>query len=330
MSSIGSRKQTKAKPMLPKAQRPASQYRFGIGEWYGKSFVALTRKERDFYASIQALPKAERPPQSCPFLSRHGNSVSCWKPGGICSLRSYEKSRTTGLVTIDSRRSTLRAICPSRFEQEQTIYGWIGETILSDSKAIAIGETPFLKRVPLMGVGERVSEREVGRIDNVLVTAGSDPLQWCPVEKQAVYFSGERMSLEFQNILSFEGEGVPFPVKNRRPDYRSSGPKRLLPQLEIKVPTLSTWGRKMAVVVDEDFFDRLGQMKEANDISNAEVVWFVVRYVENQSGFQLQPLKTFITRLRDAVEGLVAAVPVPRSEFEKVIRLRLEKIKARS
>ncbi len=83
----------------------------------------------------------------------------------------------------------------------------------------------------------------------------------------------------------------------------------------------------MAVVVDEDFFDRLGQMKETNDISNAEVVWFVVAYAESQSGFKLQPLKVFITRLKDAIDGLVAAVPVPQKEFELAIRTRLAKVK---
>jgi Restriction endonuclease NotI len=317
----------KPKTKNPVGEEPRHQRRFGIGEWYGRSFVNLTVEERRFFASIQGTPKVERPSQACPFLSRGSKVVNCWKPGGICSLRSYEKSADTDLVTVDTRGSTLRTTCPSRFEQEGIIYSWIGETILSDPNAIAIGETPFLKPVPLMGPASLVSKREVGRIDNVLITP--EPFDWCPVEKQAVYFSGEKMSLEFQSILELQGKGLPFPIKSRRPDYRSSGPKRLLPQLEIKVPTLSTWGRKLAVVVDEDFFNQLGQMKETNDISNSEVVWFVVRYVESSSGFKLQPVRIFLTRLKEAVDGLVAAIPVPRKEFEKTIRARLQKLRIR-
>ncbi|MBZ5668339.1 MAG: hypothetical protein LAO04_01235 [Acidobacteriia bacterium] len=311
-----------------KAGTKKTQWRYGIGEWYGRSFVQLTPQERQYYASIQTIPKAERAPQACPFQSKLGNIVNCGKSGGICSLRSYEKAPATGLVTIDSRRSSLRTTCPSRFEQDGTIYRWIGETLLANPDASAIGETPFLQRVPLMGPVECESKREVGRIDNVLVTPGTSPLQWAPVEKQAVYFSGEKMGLEFQNIANFEGQGFPFPIKNRRPDYRSSGPKRLLPQLEIKVPTLRTWGKKMAVVVDEDFFNQLGHMKPApaNDISNAEVVWFVVRYVEGVGGFTLGRLKTFLTTLKEAVDGLVAAIPVPQGRFEETIRAKLHKV----
>ena len=192
----------------------------------GKSFIGLTGAERRSYASIQLMPKKDRPAQPCPFLSKKNAIVNCWKPGGICSLRSYEKSGDTGIVTIDSRGSSLRATCPSRFEEGNTIYGWIGEALLEDISAVGIGETPFLERVPLMEKEGLLSARSVGRIDNVLVVPASDPLHWCPVEKQAVYFSGEKMGLEFAYIAEFSGEAIPFPTKNRRPDYRSSGPKR--------------------------------------------------------------------------------------------------------
>lgn len=169
--------------------------------------------------------------------------------------------------------------------------------------------------------------RKVGRIDNVLVVPRSEPLHWCPVEKQAVYFSGERMELEFRAMSETSAEkGLPFPIKNRRPDYRSSGPKRLLPQLEIKVPTLSTWGKKMAVVIDEDFFNRMGNMREANDLSNAELAWFIVQYLEEGASISLQRKQVFITRLKDAIEGLVAAVPVPKPKFEDAIRAKLQRL----
>lgn len=310
-----------------KTKEPKPQIRFGIAEWYGKSFVQLTADERRYYSEIQSIPKEERPPQPCPFKGKVSATENCSKGGGICSLRSYRKDPVTGAISLDAP-STLRTTCPQRFDQDGTIYQWIGEVLLSNPDATAIGETPFLKRVPLMGAGELPSKREVGRIDNVLVTPGTTPLDWTPVEKQAVYFSGRKMSLEFRNIADCAAGDLPFPLMSRRPDYRSSGPKRLLPQLEIKVPTIRTWGKKMCVVVDEDFFDQLGQMQEAPDISNAEVVWFVVRYAETAKGFTLEKLRTYITTLKQAVDGLVAAIPVSKPKFEEMIIKKLKKAEA--
>ena len=312
-------------------RKPKTQYRFGIGEWYGKSFVNLSADERKFYAGIQELPEAERPPQLCPFLSRLDRPVNCSKPGGICSLRSYEKPPGGTVIAVDSRSSSIRTTCPNRFEEAGTIYRWIGKTLLGDEAAVAVGETPFLERIQDTQSAGRKAARKVGRIDNVLVVPGIDSLKWCPVEKQAVYFSGGKMALEFRAMLTASAnEGLPFPLQNRRPDYRSSGPKRLLPQLEIKVPTLSTWGKKMAVVIDADFFSHLGSMKQANDLSNAELAWFVVQYVEQGTNFCLQPKEVFITRLRDAIEGLVAAVPIPQPKFEEAIRSKMQRLTSAS
>jgi|SRR5579864_987496 len=300
------------------------QNRFGIGEWYGRSFTELSPAERRFYASIQL--DEEKPSQPCPFLSKPGKSVPCWKTGGICSLRLYERSKATGFVRINPDRSTYRTTCPSRFEQDNTVYRWVGEVLLGSKKAIATGEIPFLQRVPRMGDENPQTAREVGRIDNVLVLPRASSLKWCPVEKQAVYFSGKKMAHEFKYILNFNEDGLPFPQFNRRPDYRSSGPKRLLPQLQVKVPTLRTWGKKMAVIVDEDFFKELGHINRANDLSNAEVVWFVVRYVEQIAGrVRLEPSQSFMTTLDESIKGLVAAVPLPLTEFEEKIRAKLSK-----
>jgi hypothetical protein len=165
----------------------------------------------------------------------------------------------------------------------------------------------------------------------VLVVSDGKTLNWCPVEIQAVYFSGEKMSLDFKNIAESTEDGLPFPVKNRRPDYRSSGPKRLLPQLQTKVVTLSRWGQKTAVVVDEDFFNQLGKMKPAGDITNSELVWFVVRFEETADGFKLKPKgEPVMVTLKEAMDALVAAVPLPRPKFEEMIRERLKKAQTKS
>jgi len=268
------------------ARKSGIQYRFGIGEWYGTPLTSLTSQQRRHFASIQALPKEERPAQACPFLSDEHNSVNCHKPGGICSLRLYERAAETGEVRVASVRNTLRTTCPSRFEQSKTIYGWIGQTILGNSAAIPIGQTPFLEPVETMGNVDPGTKREVGRIDNILAVPNSEPLQWCPVELQAVYFSGEKMGLDFAFIANSDSETLPWPLKNRRPDYRSSGPKRLLPQLSTKVPTLSGWAKRMAVVVDEDFFWPTGKNESRQ------------RYVELRSCLVCRSLPRRAARIR--------------------------------
>ena len=79
------------------------------------------------------------------------------------------------------------------------------------------------------------------------------------MEFQAVYFSGMSMENDFKLMREWIGLGVPFPHVQRRPDFRSSGPKRLMPQLQIKVPTISRWGKKMTVVIDSSFWDSLSE-----------------------------------------------------------------------
>jgi len=74
---------------------------------------------------------------------------------------------------------------------------------------------------------EEGEEDAVGKIDEVLVNAESGTLRWCALEFQAVYFSGKSMENDFKAMRDWTGPGVPFPAVQRRPDFRSSGPKRL-------------------------------------------------------------------------------------------------------
>ncbi len=297
--------------------------RFGIGEWYGRPFVRLSSVERRELAELQLLAPNQRPTQPCPFLSRDEHIVACWKRGGVCSLRKYEVDAASGAVAVAHSEGGLRTTCPSRFEQSGQVYRWIGETLLENPEAVAIGQVNFLQRMPLMGSAEDIpSAEEVGRIDNILVTPDSNPLQWCAVEMQAVYFSGTSMEREFE-ALARSDEVLPFPAAHRRPDYRSSGPKRLMPQLQIKVPTLRRWGKKMAVVVDEYFFSALGRMRRATEISNCDVAWFIVAYDE---AYRLGASEVYLTTLEESVEGLVAARPVSLAEFEHRILTKYSRL----
>ena len=156
-----------------------------------------------------------------------------------------------------------------------------------------------------------------------LVVPGTSPLLWCALEVQAVYFQGAAMGGEYRAICDHTANTLPFPVGIRRPDYRSSGPKRLMPQLQIKVPSLRRWGKKMAVVVDQDFFDALGPMEDVRHVSNCDIAWFVVKYDESANNAKLVAEAVHLTTLERAVEGLTAGVPVSLELFEERIRAKL-------
>ncbi len=232
---------------------------------------------------MQKLPQRSQPPQICPFQSGSSESdaVHCNKSGGVCSLRLYNEDPTTGLVKVaDGPDGRLRCTCPNRFKEDGWVYQWVAKTILGYDYPIVLKEIPFLESTVSRQEGR---EDPVGKIDNILVVPESVPLAWCALEIQAVYFSGATMDKDFEAIREHRTDSIPFPGGIRRPDYRSSGPKRLMPQLQTKVPT------------------------------NCDVAWFVTGFRECRDRAQLTPHEAQFTTLEDSVEGLTAGVPVSRS-----------------
>jgi len=199
-------------------------------------------------------------------------------------------------------------------------FSWVAQELLHDASPVVLSELPFL----VSKSGER--EKAVGKIDNVLVAPKTERLSWCALEIQAVYFSGRAMKSDLELMTNWKKEGIPFPTQQRRPDFRSSGPKRLMPQLQIKVPTISRWGKKTAVVVDLPFWNSLGEMTEVENVSNCDIAWFVVSYQKkgDTGQFALREHSLHLTTLDRAVEGLTGGVPTSLAAFEGDIRKRLK------
>ena len=328
--------------------------RFHIAEWYGRPFLDLTNAERSELAVHRvggsALKKAEvvrlvaleakevdgtlthketerlavlrakldeqyQNEQPCPFRT-DSTHPTCTKPGGVCSLQlvSDEGGR---VHAVDGERGMVRALCPYRFHQDNTAFRHIGERLLDDPAPRQMGEVGFLEST---GNLDSEAGADVGYIDMILVSPRPQPelpLRWAPVEIQAVYFSGKEMGIEFRYIDETQGV-LSMPREARRPDYRSSGPKRLMPQLQIKVPTLRRWGKKMAVVVDVPFFKSMGEMRTVDEVSNADIVWYLVDFPQAQPGVrrELVVVEELYTTLESAIEGLTGGVPVSLDEFE--------------
>lgn len=328
--------------------------KFHIAEWYGRPFSDLTPAERVELAQhkvgqhtmkkaeltrLQALQEKEvasglsdrerarldvltalldkqwRGEKRCPFRTDIAHPT-CTKPGGVCSLRLYSDA-SGQFEPVTGERGMVRALCPYRFHQDNTAFRHIGNRLLNDPMPIQAGEVGFLEST---GNLDSAPGEDVGRIDMILV-AGNRPadaeMKWCAVEVQAVYFSGKEMAIEFRDIIENGGTAT-MPVEGRRPDYRSSGPKRLMPQLQIKVPTLRRWGKKMAILVDHAFFLSMGEMKQVDALSNCDVIWFLADFVPQQGSdvHTLTIVKEFGTTLESAIEGLTGGEAVSLEEFE--------------
>jgi hypothetical protein len=257
------------------AKKTSNGKRYGIHEWFGKDVSLMSAAERK-RAAVNALAPT-LPDVPCPHMSVLRTAFICSKKGGVCSIRQYERSDDGAVPSAGGLPVT---VCPQRLMQGGALLRWAGEVLLGTSHPIAIKEIPFLARVGVTGEGDaKQGERKAGRIDWVLVHPDiGEPLKWCAVETQAVYFSGKAMNSEFESLASASGNAMPFPTEVRRPDYRSSGPKRLAPQLQVKVPELRAWGAKTAVIVDEYFFSEMSDLPQVrgdhakDQLSNAEVI----------------------------------------------------------
>ena len=208
--------------------------RYGIAEWFGEPFDLMPPERRRTLAA-HALQEAKSPAPPCPFNS----TQACSKKGGVCSIRQYA-DHPASFDRIGKPTGTPAITCPKRFEQDAMIARWLAEIA-------GLGEIYLAREVSFMTNPK--TGKSAGRID-LVVASNAQASQWYALEIQAVYFSGPSMSTEFQTLLTDNGTLPPAPTDNRRPDWRSSSAKRLMPQLETKVPTLRQWGKKVAVAVD--------------------------------------------------------------------------------
>ncbi|MBI4000507.1 MAG: hypothetical protein HY348_01820 [Nitrospira defluvii] len=295
----------------PKLKRPSKRY--GAAELFGRAITSLPWEE------LNHLSSKNHKEVPCPFKA---SNATCHKKDGVCSLGLYELGENEAVSMVGQPVTT----CPSRFLEGDKIFQWVSQVLLGAEFAKVVKEVSFL----MSDRGQEVQEKEVGRIDSVLVSEEDGRLNWCALEMQSVYFSGGNMESEFEIMRTWGNSSVPFPSKHRRPDFRSSGPKRLMPQLQIKVPTLSRWGKKMAVIVDRTFWESLGTMQRTPHISNADIVWFVVAYDGPIDGrYHLRSHEAVYTTLEHAVIGLTGGTPVSLEQFELAIRTKIGRGEAR-
>jgi hypothetical protein len=183
---------------MPKQSRqPKTRARYSIGEWYGRGFETLPPAEWLRRAQVESQTDGLTG-NDCPFQS----DAKCNKKGGVCSLRQYQQIGDSPVRGVGPVITT----CPQRFLESNTIFKWVGETLLQTSEPIVLGEIGFLDRLrpeqPTPEPEEQDSRDFIGRIDNVLLHPNRIPMDWCALELQAVYFSGKSMSNEFADVTA--------------------------------------------------------------------------------------------------------------------------------
>jgi hypothetical protein len=306
-------------------EKSRTRHRYGIGEWYGRTLVHLTAEEREYFAKIQRVKSAITQSPLCRFRGSPDEKTPCTKKGGVCSIRLYEQEGATGVVSPPpGQAGSLVTTCPYRFEQDGTIIKWVGETLLGHPQPRVVEQVGFLEQREGNSSKRKSGSgpKFVGRIDKVLVHPTRQPMQWCALEIQAVYFSGRAMTKEFDMLRHTSRESLPFPATDHKPDFLSSA-ATLMSRVHIWVHRLLRSGRKLAVVVDRSFFDALGKMGDARHVSNCDVAWFVVRFEDAQGQIRLTPDSLRFTRLEQGIEGLIAADTVGPEALEARILRRL-------
>ena len=278
--------------------------RYGIGEWFGESFSGLSTNRRKQLAGI-ALGNS--PPPPCPFQK---DRPPCRKPGGVCSFQRYEEGGN-GRIGLHEEEPVI--ICPARFEEGQLLVRWLAEIV-----GFLPAETLLAREIPFMQSTN--TDKPAGKIDLVIGRTTAGRLDWYGLEIQAVYFSGRGMTSQFEMLRNDNHRTPPYPDQVRRPDWRSSSAKRLMPQLQIKAPTVRRWQTKIAVAVDLPFFASIGgpSPNPSQDINDGDIIWLIPELVHNDDDghYQLTRGHWEVLTLEESTDKLLAARTISRDAFE--------------
>jgi len=288
--------------------------RYSAGELFGYDLLRVSQAKRIELAEQAIKSEFQTSQMICPFQS--GNpSAFCTKKGGVCTMRAYAAGANGEALRIDGFEGALRPACPKRLNHDNFVHDLAGQIMLNVSKPIILAEVP-LPREGSRRPANRIED--IGRFDYILIddrTIDMEDMKFAALEAQSLYFSGDSMSAEFRSMLGSE-DFLKFPIGRRRPDDKSSM-KRLLSQLQEKVPVIRHWGSKMAIVVDQPFFNSLGDMQSVKHLSNGDIAWIIVGFKDEAEGqSKIYCEKVIYTTLEKTIEILTRGEPMSREDFQ--------------
>jgi hypothetical protein len=252
-------------------------------------------------------PQAEhyRVNRLCPY----NNKVpSCTKsrvadPIGVCSVFDNKKIVVT---------------CPVRMRQDwQVISDAATHIFSSDTVWTSLGEVRL----------NDVDGNSAGNIDFVLVSfdESGQIVDFGALEIQTVYISGN-ISNPFNRYMKDRRTQTSSKGSiSIRPDYLSSSRKRLVPQIVYKGKILNSWGKKIAVAIQDTFFDTLPKLPTV-DSNQAEVIWLVYGLVLDKTinQYKLFLKDTVFTQFQASLDKITTPRPGNLDVFVSLLQNKLD------
>lgn len=152
------------------------------------------------------------------------------------------------------------------------------------------------------------------------------------LEVQAVYISGNiRRPFEYFMMDPGSRAGMDWGSEPHypRPDYLSSSRKRLAPQLLFKGGILYSWGKRLAVAMNESFFSTLPMIERVSR-DRAQVAWLLYELGLTASGgggpkrYELVKVDEVYTEFSPALASITTPSPGDVGDFVSVLQAKLD------
>ncbi len=243
------------------------------------------------------------------------NAKRCRFKDGPCSKSS--KSDPIGICSVSDGQDAA-SLCPVRFLDDGRIF--------RDAALIAFGEAanfaifPEIRILQVPDPTKTGGLKKIGKVDFVLGKIVEGVVtDFCAVEVQAAYFSGTETRSALKHFMANKDFGNLDTF--RRPDFRSSAQKRLIPQLQLKVPVFRRWGKKFFVVVDSQFFRSLPVFRTTTP-ANSELTWLVYHLARHGEVYQMQDVQPTYTEWADVETSLREGRAPDPSEIISELQLK--------
>lgn len=176
--------------------------------------------------------------------------------------------------------------------------------------------------------------QSAGNLDLVIVAQDSDGriIDFGAVEVQAVYISGNVRVPFRRYIADPHAYLADTPNRNNiRPDYLSSSRKRLAPQLIYKGGILKAWGKRLAVVMQMQFFDTLPALPVVSE-ADADIAWMLydLQHDERDSRLHLVHTSNVYTEFEAALDRITTSEAGPLDDFVVSLQRTLERKRIRT
>lgn len=242
----------------------------------------------------------------CPFRGDDCTKSSKKDPLGVCSL---------------SDGAEAASLCPVRFLERDVVF--TDAACLAFGEHVRFGVFPEIHILRINAATASRRPRKIGKVDYLLgQIENGTVVDFAAVEVQAVYFSGNEIRSSLRYFMQ-EQELDPT-NSDRRPDFRSSAQKRLMPQLQLKVPVFRRWGKKVFVVVDTQFFRQLPRFSTTTR-SNSEVTWLSYPIRKTGTNYALGDVNVVYSEWDEVRNALREGIPPEPDEVVAELQARLDR-----